>query len=300
LDIIKGYEKKYECIKVIQQSNQGQAAAFNTGFMVCTGEIVAFLDADDYWYENKLEVIVNAHKQYLGVQHNLLINNEKKYTFLDEKIINHKKSLIAYGYLGKIPTSGFSFQRSTLSSIFPIPEEFTICADLYIRNMFALKFPILSIDEPLAMYRVHGNNNWFESVNKNRKYIEKAYEYVNESQKKNNDVPIADGDKSALFVEYLYQSTHFIKKKRYIIYGMGLAGKLFYKKMSGHSNIKFFTSTTIEVPNYYNIPTISVEKLKFIEDEWDYIIIASEHTVDIYNNLINYGIDQEKMIFPKF
>ncbi|MGB5941359.1 MAG: glycosyltransferase [Leeuwenhoekiella sp.] len=46
-----------EKLKVIDQHNQGLSAARNTGIKNATGEIIAFLDADDLWQGNHLQVI---------------------------------------------------------------------------------------------------------------------------------------------------------------------------------------------------------------------------------------------------
>ncbi len=49
-------------IKLIKQRNRGIAAARNAGIMNSTGDLIAFLDADDVWYPNKL-----AHQAMLMV-----------------------------------------------------------------------------------------------------------------------------------------------------------------------------------------------------------------------------------------
>jgi len=51
-----------ERIKLFQQQNKGAAAARNLGIEKATGELIAFLDADDYWYPNHLEEL---HQLYI-------------------------------------------------------------------------------------------------------------------------------------------------------------------------------------------------------------------------------------------
>ena len=45
-----------EDIRYVYQSNRGPAAARNRGITMAGGEVIGFLDADDYWPANKLKV----------------------------------------------------------------------------------------------------------------------------------------------------------------------------------------------------------------------------------------------------
>ncbi|MFT3887990.1 MAG: glycosyltransferase family 2 protein [Arachnia sp.] len=47
-------------VRVIRQENQGPSAARNTGVMAATTPFVAFIDGDDRWVPNALEVLLSA------------------------------------------------------------------------------------------------------------------------------------------------------------------------------------------------------------------------------------------------
>jgi glycosyltransferase involved in cell wall biosynthesis len=48
-------------IRLYNQENKGAAAARNLGIEKATGELIAFLDADDYWYPNHLEELFKLY-----------------------------------------------------------------------------------------------------------------------------------------------------------------------------------------------------------------------------------------------
>src|ERR1700736_4011296 len=54
-------------IRVLRKKNGGQASAFNLGIPECRGEIVAFLDGDDWWAPGKLRAVSEALSREAGV-----------------------------------------------------------------------------------------------------------------------------------------------------------------------------------------------------------------------------------------
>lgn len=51
-------------IQLFNQENKGAAMARNLGIEKAKGELIAFLDADDYWFPNHLEEIVRLYNDY--------------------------------------------------------------------------------------------------------------------------------------------------------------------------------------------------------------------------------------------
>jgi glycosyltransferase involved in cell wall biosynthesis len=47
-------------LRYIRKENGGQASAFNAGILECRGQIIAFLDGDDYWLRRKLSRVTEV------------------------------------------------------------------------------------------------------------------------------------------------------------------------------------------------------------------------------------------------
>ena len=75
-DVVASYGSRIKTC--LRQVNGGHAAAFNTGFASSRGEIVLFLDADDYLYPNAVSEVVEAWEEKTAqVQFRLHIVDEQ-------------------------------------------------------------------------------------------------------------------------------------------------------------------------------------------------------------------------------
>ncbi len=54
----------HERVRYIRQANRGVAASRNTGIRAASGDLVAFLDGDDFWEPEKLATQVMAYQEY--------------------------------------------------------------------------------------------------------------------------------------------------------------------------------------------------------------------------------------------
>ena len=57
--IADSYKKKDVRVKLFNQNNKGLSAARNTGIQNASGEIIAFLDSDDWWHSTYLEIMAS-------------------------------------------------------------------------------------------------------------------------------------------------------------------------------------------------------------------------------------------------
>jgi glycosyltransferase involved in cell wall biosynthesis len=62
-EILEKY-RSHSKIRIINQENSGVSVARNNGFKESKGEYIAFLDADDVWHNNHLEVMADLTEKY--------------------------------------------------------------------------------------------------------------------------------------------------------------------------------------------------------------------------------------------
>jgi glycosyltransferase involved in cell wall biosynthesis len=166
-EIIRRYSGRLRAI--IRDRNAGQAAAINEGFRASRGEIVVFLDADDYLYPEAMERIACAQRPELSkVQYRLDLVDASghRIDLFPTADIRFDSGdvvplLLATGRYSTTVTTGNAFARSTLERILPVPESsFRIAADGYLVTLAPLYGPVASIETPLGAYRRHGDNLW--------------------------------------------------------------------------------------------------------------------------------------------
>ncbi len=180
--------KKYEGrIKYIYQENKGQAGAFNTGFSAATGEYICFLDADDVWYPDKLNTVVEKFQKYPEVG---LVQHQSEYVDINGKKKERKLPVLPEFYIVNdllkgdalfYGTSNLSFRRKFLKEIMPEPEEMGNYADQYLYCNILFYSRAYSINTPLAAHRIH-TSNWYAKMFNNTKMLEmhiKVLEKVN-------------------------------------------------------------------------------------------------------------------------
>ena len=166
-EIISNYGN---AVHAIFQENGKQAAALNTGFTASKGEIILFLDSDDYLMPNAVEEIVKAFKPGVGKVHfrlQVVDGNNKSLGYFIPSIGMTLSSgevwreLLQTSEYISSPMSGNANLRATLIPVFPIPDDYKTTADDYlmISTPFYAK-KLASINEPIGAYRVHDSNQW--------------------------------------------------------------------------------------------------------------------------------------------
>jgi glycosyltransferase involved in cell wall biosynthesis len=180
-EIVRKFQPR---LRVLRETNGGQASAFNAGIPECKGQIVAFLDGDDWWDRNKLQAVasvlekepdVNAvghaiHQVDEAGMVQATLQPDRGYRVRLRSAADVEAFLPLRAFLG---ASRFAARRSLLNSILPIPKAITIEADEFVFTMAAALSEVTILQQPLTNYRLHSGNLYqfaeFDQVRMSRK-----------------------------------------------------------------------------------------------------------------------------------
>jgi hypothetical protein len=155
-------------IRYLRKANGGQASAFNAGIPETRGEIVAFLDGDDWWSREKLRCVVSAMTAdpAIGmVGHGFVesFDSGMEKVIVSEASERFRLASVRSAQAFRLRRCYFGTSRLTLRAAFarqllPVPEVLKIEADEFLFTLAAALADLFILCEPLAHYRVHGGN----------------------------------------------------------------------------------------------------------------------------------------------
>lgn len=164
-EIVRQFEPR---VRLIRKENGGQVSAFNVGVAEAKGEMIAFLDGDDWWATNKLAEVVrafDANPDVAAIGHGY-------YEVFDtapaqEMIVPGKTRVLGLSSVAAarlalfgtifLTTSMLSVRRRVLDQIGVLPQEAIFFDTLVFTLSFALGGALV-LDQPLSYYRRHGRN----------------------------------------------------------------------------------------------------------------------------------------------
>jgi len=140
-DICENFKKIDSRVKVIHKKNGGQSSARNIGLDTATGNIISFVDSDDWLVQGIYEHCINLFNRFKAdvVDFDVVFTfneNEKRVNNKYPKIEVIKDENILYDYLKRGQTE---------------KTPFSVCRKLYVANLFlGIRFPEGKIYEDIA------------------------------------------------------------------------------------------------------------------------------------------------------
>ncbi|MFP4514864.1 MAG: glycosyltransferase family 2 protein [Parcubacteria group bacterium] len=175
LDIIKKYEKYIN--KWISEPDKGIYDAMNKGIDMANGELIAFLNSDDYYFSNALKEISKKYKETKAdvITGKLALINKKGHIL---KIINKDSS--------KMKSNNFSishpssFIKTKLMKKYKFDTNYTIAADYkFLFILFLKKYKFININYVIAAFREGGISSFWLKRKKEKIRINKEqYKFI--------------------------------------------------------------------------------------------------------------------------
>jgi glycosyltransferase involved in cell wall biosynthesis len=149
-------------ITAVLQPNGGQAAAVNAGIAASTGDIVAFLDSDDWVFADKVEAIADAFQASRAewLRHDLqLVDDDASVGSSLYSFPRRDTPYVDYLSLGDTPgtMSALAFRRQFLVEVVgAVPEApFRTFADVYLKCSGAFLGEVVDVPRSLGVRRLH-------------------------------------------------------------------------------------------------------------------------------------------------
>ncbi|MCE9645659.1 MAG: glycosyltransferase [Chloroflexi bacterium] len=154
LEIIKKYQDRLAWW--VSEKDNGQAEAINKGFARATGEIVAWLNSDDYYLPGTVSAAVRTFEENpdaVLVYGNMLAVDEHGRTF---NTLNYKplslQDLLCFQIIGQ---PAVFMRRSALQNSGGLDPAFHFLLDHFLWIRLAWQGPILHVDQTWAAARYH-------------------------------------------------------------------------------------------------------------------------------------------------
>src|ERR1051326_3821737 len=155
-------------VRLLRKENGGQGSAFNAGIAAAQGEIVAFLDGDDWWAPGKVSAVAEIFKREREVGlvgHGITVvcadGRKRKEVpreltrFRLKSVADAKTFRMRRGFLG---TSRMAYRREILARIGAVPEALKFEADEYLFTLAGLHGDVMILPKSFTFYRLYENN----------------------------------------------------------------------------------------------------------------------------------------------
>ena len=147
-------EMRDQRLRVLTQENLGVSRARNAGVARARGEMIAFLDSDDRWQPQKLELQLAfmrlggweiTQTEEIWIRKGKRVNPKKKHAKMGGWLFEPSLELCL------ISPSAVMFSRSCWESIGPFDETLPACEDYDLWLRCGLHYPVGLVPQPLVM-----------------------------------------------------------------------------------------------------------------------------------------------------
>jgi glycosyltransferase involved in cell wall biosynthesis len=149
-------------MKCFSESDKGMYDAINKGFAKVTGDMYAWINADDIYAPHAFQAVTDCLTEYPEIDWlkglSGYIDANSKH-IRDGKLLIHHKDWIEKGIYGKesyfIEQDSMFWRNNLWKKITSIPTDYSAAGDYFLWMQFAKWSPLISFDAHISFFRKH-------------------------------------------------------------------------------------------------------------------------------------------------
>lgn len=157
VNILKHYANNYSNLFWVSEPDKGQSDAINKGIEHSSGDIIAYINSDDYYLPNSLTKVQKIFQEYPQVD---FVYGDINMVKANGKTIRHikslKTSLWRHLYSFSFPQQSCFWRRSLITKVPPFNTQNCTCMDgEYFAHILTQPITLYRLSESLACFRLH-------------------------------------------------------------------------------------------------------------------------------------------------
>jgi len=194
VDVIKVYMEKFPGkVKLIRQENKGQAAAINTGLKNISGDIIAWINSDDWYCDNVFGKIIREFNKDPGIDivygpyYNVDAEGRKRFLYKDIKFSYFMACMVGFGQM--MASSTVFWKVGLQRKAGYLDESFSYAMDNEYFSRLTKDAAIKRVRFPVAVFRYHPQSK--TGIHKIQKVVRYSEEMQMVSQRAYNSLSIS-------------------------------------------------------------------------------------------------------------
>ncbi len=164
VEIAEGAAKGFQegTVRIMSQRDKGMYDALSKGIKLATGDIVAYLNAGDYYNKYAFDIVLDimAAKKAHWITGYSVVYNDKSYVVYSILPFKYRKRFFSCGFYGQglqHVQQESTFWSSALSSLIDYDKltNFKFAGDFYLWFQFSRKYDLHIVEAYLGGFRMH-------------------------------------------------------------------------------------------------------------------------------------------------
>jgi glycosyltransferase involved in cell wall biosynthesis len=177
--------KKYPHLKWVSEPDKGQSDAMNKAFNMSTGDVISYLNVDDYYQRGAFKKIAKAFET--SPESEMIIGNlffeYGDHTYTRTADIEYKKIMLPFKYMFPINPVSYFYRRNVQTEIGPFPLDNHMTMDYWFLLKAYQNHKLYKIEDYLGTFCMNGYNKTSGADNRKNTHDRVVYHCWNYDKK---------------------------------------------------------------------------------------------------------------------